>query len=133
MAKNKDIDIRNLPSWKYFSWGILNGIFLGIFIREGVDVSEEGILTMILDSIKPLMGDAGLSTMWVSTTIFFLGLIGLISLTAEGIVVYHKGWPARIIAGSGFISFLLLILGVDTLGIIFLMLGIGALLIFPNE
>ncbi len=27
--KKNEFDVRDLLSWKYFSWGIINGLFLG--------------------------------------------------------------------------------------------------------
>ena len=83
MSARREFDISDLPSWKYFAWGLLNGIFLGIFLKEGIDISEEGILTLIFDSFKSLMETVGLETAWISTTIFLLGVIGIVSLITE--------------------------------------------------
>lgn len=128
----KEFDIRDLPSWKYMGWGVLNGIFLGIAIRQGVDISETGILIQLLEAFKPLfemLGQIGL----INILIFFLGAVAVLSFVAEILVIYKKGWPARIIASSGFLSFLLIVLGVDTLGIILFFIGGFMVIFFPNE
>jgi hypothetical protein len=133
MAGSKEFDIRDLPSWKYFAWGLLNGLFLGVSIKNGVDISEEGILTLVLDAFKPLLEIEGMSTNWITIMIILIGLLGIISLAAEIYVLYGKGWPVRVMATAGFLSFLLLILGADTIGIILMIIGIITILIFPNE
>lgn len=131
--ENKDFDIRDLPSWKYFAWGLINGLFLGIVVKHGVDISEVGILSQVLEAFKPLFQSVNLSTTWVTLLIFFLGLIGTLSFFAEIIVIYKKGWPQRIIAISGFVSLFALIIGFDTIGIIFLLGGILMVVIFPDD
>ncbi len=133
MARQGEFDLRDLPSWKYFGWGLLNGLFLGISLKHQVDISQEGIYSMILEAFKPIFQSANISTGWITLSIILLSLIGLASLVAEIIVIYNKGWMPRIIAVCGFLSFLLIILGVDTFGA-FLLVG-GALLVyfFPDE
>ena len=130
---NNDFDIRELPSWSYFAWGILNGLFLGISLKEGLDISETGILIQILDAFKPLFQYLNLSTGWITLSIILLGLMGIISTLIEIFAIYKKGWPARIIAICGFLSFLFFILGLDELGILLMVVGIIIILIFPNE
>ena len=133
MARQGEFDLRDLPSWKYFGWGLLNGLFLGISLKHQVDISQEGIYSMILEAFKPIFQSANISTGWITLSIILLSLIGLASLVAEIIVIYNKGWMPRIIAVCGFLSFLLIILGVDTFGA-FLLVG-GALLVyfFPDD
>lgn len=130
---NNDFDIRELPSWSYFGWGILNGLFLGISLKEGLDISETGIMIQILNAFKPLFESVNLSVGWVTFWIIALSILGILSTIGEGLVIYNKGWPARIIAICGFLSFLLLILGIDSLGILLMIIGIVIILIFPNE
>jgi len=129
----EEFDIRELPSWKYFAWGLLNGLILGIVIKHGVDVSEVGILSQILEAFKPLFEQVNLSTTWISLSIFLLGLIGTLSFIYEIVIIYKKGWIQRIIALSGFLTFLFLVIGFDTSGIIFMIGGIILVLIFPEE
>jgi len=110
----------------------LNGIFLGIAIRQCVDISETGILIQLLEAFKPLfemLGQIG----WINILIFFLGAVAVLSFVAEILVIYKKGWPARIIASSGFLSLLLLILGVDELGIFLFLVGTITVILHPDE
>lgn len=129
----EEFDIRDLPSWKHFVWGLFNGLVLGIIIKHGVDISEGGIASMILKAFKPIFQDLNISAGWITLLIILLWVVGLISLIAEIYAIYEKGWSQRIIAGSGFLSFLFLVVGIDTLGIIFLFLGVAMVLIFPDD
>jgi len=131
--RQKEFDVRDLPSWKYFAWGLINGLFLGIVIKQGIDISEVGILSQVLENFKPIFQSVNMSTTWISLTIFFLGLIGILSLIIEIIVIYKRGWPQRIISMLGFVSFLALIIGFNTIGIFFLLGGILMVVIFPDE
>jgi len=88
---------------------------------------------MILEVIKPLFQNLNMSTTWVTLSIIGLGIIGLFSLISEVYRIYNKGWSQRIIAGLGFLSFLFLVIGVDTLGIMFLFSGVIMVIIFPDE
>jgi len=133
MNSKKQIDLRDFPSWKYFGWGLLNGLFLGISIKFGVDIDEAGILTQVLNAFKPIFQSVNMSTTWINLWVILLGLIGIISLVGEIIVIYKKGWIPRILAGCGFLSLFLLILGIDSLGVIFLIGGAVLVALFPNE
>jgi hypothetical protein len=126
-------DIRELPSWKYFSWGSLNGIILGISILHKIDISETGIASMILDVFKPIYESTGLSTEWITLIGIILGLASIISLLIEAFSVWKKGWIPRIIALFGFLSFLLILLNVNGLGVILLLIGGGLVALFPDK
>ncbi len=132
MPKNNEFDVRDLPSWQYMGWGILNGIFLGIAILHKTDISETGIFIQMLEAFKPLLEPLG-QMAWLNSLILIIGLIGILSFIGEILIIYSKGWPARIIALSGFLSLLLLVLGVDTLGIILFIVGAFMVIIFPDE
>jgi len=125
-------DIRNLPNWKYFSWGILNGLLLGILIRHGVDISTGGIFSTILEAFKPIFQGVNISTLWIDISVFLLAAVGIASLVFEMILIWNKGWIARIITLFGFTSFFLLILGLDTIGIIIFVIGILSVIILPQ-
>lgn len=131
---NNQFDIRELPSWKYFAWGILNGIFLGISLKHSWDISETGIMAQVIGAFKPLFQSANLSTGWITALIFLLGLIGILSTIVEVYAIYQKGWPARIIALCGFISILFIILGLLTnFAALVLVAGVLFVAFFPNE
>jgi len=127
-------DIRNLPSWKYMGWGILNGLFLGILIKHHVDISETGIYSQILNAFKPLFESAHLSTGMITFLLILLGVIGITSTAAEVFAIYEKGWPARIIAICGLLSILLIILNIITnIAVILLIVGCILVISFPDE
>ena len=108
---------------KYWGWGVFNGIILGISITQNIDISEEGILTELLNSFKPLMIDVGLSIGWITTLTILIGLIGIASLVFESIQVYNKGWVAIFFAITGFLGFLLILLGWNKGGVFFIVLA----------
>lgn len=129
----KEISIKDLPSWKYYSWGLFNGLVLAIILHQGIDISEGGLVTMILKAFIPLFDMINIPVIWINVSIFLIGVIGLVSLIYEIYVVYSRGWPQRIMAASGFLAFLLIFIGIDTLGIIFLFLGAGMVMLFPEN
>jgi len=129
----KKSDSKEIPSMKYLSWGLLNGLILGIIIKQGIDISEGGIATVILDAFKPIFQNFNMSVGIITFFQIILGLIGIISLLWEIYSVYNRGWPQRVIAFCGFLSFLLLIVGVDILGVIFLFAGAIMVRAFPNN
>jgi len=131
--KDNEFDFRNLPSWGYFGWGAINGLLLGIFIKHGVDISEIGILSLMLDAFKPLFQSVNMSTAWSSWVIAILGFIGVFSLVLEIISICKKGLPQIIIAVFGFFSLLALIIGFDTIGIIFFLVGVFMAIGFSYE
>ncbi len=132
-GKSEGIDIRDLPSWQYFSWGILNGLLLGISIKHGLDVSETGIMIQILNVLISLLESFQISSMLINTIIALTGIIGLLSFITEIVVIYKKGWPQRIIAGLGFVSLLLLMIGIEKLGITLIVMGAFLVVFFPNK
>ena len=134
MNKKGQTDLRDLPSWKYMGWGILNGMFLGISIKQNVDVSETGIYAQIVNAFKPLYESAHISTFWLTTFVILLGIFGIVSTIYEIIKIYKKGWIPRIIALCGFASIFLIILNVFITFAVILFIA-GAILVgaFPNE
>ena len=67
---------------KYFGWGAINGLILGIAITQNIDISEEGILTKVLDAFKPLMIDLGFSTSWITFLTIFIGIFNYFCKTS---------------------------------------------------
>lgn len=114
---------------KFFTWGVLNGLTLGIFITDKIDISQDGLMAQILNSFKPLLEQSGISTFWLSFIIFIIGFVGLVSLILEIKSIYDKGAMAITFAVLGFLGILLLLLKID-FGIWFL---IGAGILFATE
>jgi hypothetical protein len=130
---NNDFDLRDLPSWKYFGWGIFNGLLLGILIVNKMDISETGIMSIILEAFKPILTNLNMSTIWITITVFFLGLLGILSTVYEVYSIWEKGIIPIIIAVLGFFSILLILLNVQTLGAILLVGGALLVRFFPDE
>jgi len=114
---------------KHFVWGAINGLLLGILLVSKIDISEGGIAAMILDSLKPLLIESGIPTLWISIIIIFIGILGLVSLGLEIKDIYDAGKMAITFAILGFIGMFLLILEID-FGIWFL---ITAGILFATE
>lgn len=132
--KRGQVDLRELPSWKYMGWGILNGLFLSISLKFGMDISETGIFSQILNAFKPLLESVHQSTSWITLIVIFFGIIGIISTVVEVIAIYNKGWIPRVIALCGFISILLIVLNfLTSLAVIILIIGAGLVAFFPDE
>ncbi len=132
MNRTKKFNLNNLPSWKYYVWGILNGLFLGISLTMRLDISPEGMISLILEQFSSIFQSLNLPTTWINLAIFSFVIVGLLSLIFEIILIYKKGWPARVIAICGFLAFLLMILDYNLLGVVFLFLGVFMVIIFPE-
>ena len=125
-------DIRDLPNWKYFGWGILNGLFLGISIKFKTDISTEGIFSQVLGAFISPFQEAGISTGWINASILLLGLISIISLLIEIYTIYKEGWIPRIIAFCGFVSLFLLVFDIQ-FGVYLLIIGCILVALFRNN
>ena len=126
-------DIRDLPSWEYFGWGALNGIILGISILHKIDISETGIASMILDAFKPIYESTGLSTGWITMIGVTLAIVSVLSMLTEMLLIWQRGWVPRMIALFGFLSFFLILMGAEMLGVILLFAGGGLVALFPDK
>ena len=122
-----------MPSWEYFGWGALNGIILGISILHKIDISETGIASIIFDAFKPIYESVGLSIGWITIIGITLAIVGVLSMLIEMLLIWQRGWVPRIIALFGFLSFFLILMGVEMLGVILLFAGGGLVSIFPDK
>ncbi len=93
---------------KHFAWGAGNGILFGILLISQIDISEGGIAATVLNALKPLIVDLGLSTFWISSIIFLIGVIGFISLGFEIKEVYDAGKMSITFALLGFFRMFLI-------------------------
>lgn len=134
MNKKAQTDVRELPSWSYMGWGILNGLFLSISIKFGLDISDTGIASQILNSFKPLLQSANQSTSWITFIVILFSVLGILSTIFEVISIYQKGWIPRIIAVCGFISIFLIVLNFwVSFATVLLILGVLLVGFFPDE
>lgn len=127
-----NLNIKELPSWEYFTWGIINGLLIGLSLKYGLDISEAGIMEKVVTALKPIIEMIPSSTNWISYILLLIGVVGTISTAVEAIKIFKHGWPARIIAICGFASILLILLGVHaTIGAVLMIVGIVMIILFP--
>ncbi len=117
--------------WGFFGWAFITGLFLGILIAHGQDISQEGILSTILSEINKVMPIP--AYFWLQIMLF---AIGMASLIGEIYLVWIEGWLVRIMVAATFLSILCLVTGVawqvsfiQNIGVFLLFIGIVLLII----
>lgn len=114
---------------KHFVWGVLNGMILGILLIDKIDISQTGLASQIIGSMKPLFKQANISTFWITIITLFLGILGIISLIIEIREVYNAGSMAITFASLGFLGIFIILLQLD-FGVWFLIM---AMTLFATE
>jgi hypothetical protein len=92
-----------------FTYSVVSGILLAVWIHTGIDVSESGIAITILQTIGNVLG---------SPSPYFIPAISIAVTIIEGLVILHyirqiseHGISGVVVSGTGFFGTLVVFLG----------------------
>lgn len=99
---------KNLYSF-IISSAIIEGVFLGIFIRTEMDVSPIGIAKLVIETLEPLIPESWESQIEIIK--FIVDVAGFILLIPIILVIFVVGWKKGLVVFLGVFVSLVLFVG----------------------
>jgi|GEM_PF-4331041 len=123
-----------MGKWLYhavFIPAIIAGLFMGIYLKTGVDINPTNIAMNISETVVNKVGGESI-TFWNSFKTWFL-LISVFSTIIDIVMIIMAGWPSIISAFGGYFGMLLIITSfLPPLGILLLIIGEVVSLLAPE-
>jgi len=110
---------------------VIAGLFMGIYLKTGVDINPINIAINISETVVNEVGGKD-ANFWSSFKTWFL-LISIFLTVIDIIMITMAGWPSIISAFGGYFGMLLIVIGfLPTFGIVLLIMGEVMSLIAPE-
>lgn len=114
------------PLWYMFGGTILAGLIFAIYILSGINIDPNDLAIDITGKAIQSVNNAQAVSFWNTFTGLY-AIIGIIEIIKDILSYFAFGWPGVIVASTGFLGILLIILGNGgigtSFGIFFLLFG----------